>query len=706
MRSSTIFLFIFLFKTAIGYSQENAAPSIHLTYDFTSSDAILKMQKIKIIQSAPATYFEVNWFNNGYSGLQETPSLEFGKKKILISSLWDPNTLGGIRSKVEYHDSTTFISRFGGEGDGWKTINPYDWSINNWYNVVNRSWKSNGLLYVATFINDLTTNKWFHTATLSMPNQNSSYLYSQNDAFLENWDGTNKNYNGSFIRKAYFKDCWNLNINGNWEKNISTTFSANNSNADIKRNGIYHNSFNSFYDSTENAYCMQHGGNTLPSLAFNGTRTLNLPMQLNQGNLPILTKISITDFSAIYNNLNNNIEISWKIDNMKSPQLSTKIEVIESQTNTIAYQFTDTLPQRRNFKTSLALKKEKYYVKITIVDIFNHQITQMHNLVNCDNIVKKPTLSSNKITFCPGDSSVITITNINYNDKIKWYYNTKIDSTNFKIKVFFETGSVFVLRIDSLNCSSFSDTLSIVKNSLPAAPIVSNLSYCMGAIASTLSATAIVGATLNWYGTNATGGTASVSAPTPSTTTAGTFNYYVSQITTATGCESPRSSLVIRVFNTPIAPVLSRDVNNFLVSNANGITWFKDGSQLPDTSQKIKPSIAGLYTAKTTQNGCSSTLSAPYYYLVTDIINLSADEFIQLAPNPFTNKLNFDFVINGYQKLNIEVFDIATGFRKSSTHNLNSGIQLYLGQLSAGTYILRVSSNDGKINYQFKMIKL
>ena len=146
--------------------------------------------------------------------------------------------------------------------------------------------------------------------------------------------------------------------------------------------------------------------------------------------------------------------------------------------------------------------------------------------------------------------------------------------------------------------------------------------------------------------------------------------------------------------------------NNFLVSNSNGITWYKDGAQMPDTSQKLKPSVAGLYTAKTTQNGCSSALSAPYYYLVTDIINLSADEFIQLAPNPFINKLNFNFVIKGYQKLNIDVFDIATGIRKGSMQNLTPGMPISLGQLSAGTYYIRVSSNDGKINHQFKMVKL
>jgi hypothetical protein len=31
---------------------------------------------------------------------------------------------------------------------------------------------------------------------------------------------------------------------------------------------------------------------------------------------------------------------------------------------------------------------------------------------------------------------------------------------------------------------------------------------------------------------------------------------------------------------------------------------------------------------------------------------------------------------------------------------------IYLGQLSAGTFLIKVSSNDNKIAYQFKMVKL
>ena len=62
--------------------------------------------------------------------------------------------------------------------------------------------------------------------------------------------------------------------------------------------------------------------------------------------------------------------------------------------------------------------------------------------------------------------------------------------------------------------------------------------------------------------------------------------------------------------------------------------------------------------------------------------------------------------MKGYQRLNIEVFDVATGTKVASQPNLTAGIKITLGQLSAGTYMIRVTSNDNKISYQFKMVKL
>ena len=171
--------------------------------------------------------------------------------------------------------------------------------------------------------------------------------------------------------------------------------------------------------------------------------------------------------------------------------------------------------------------------------------------------------------------------------------------------------------------------------------------------------------------------------------------------------ESTEYKIIYTIIPKPTIPIISRDTSNSLVSNASiGNVWYKDGTLLTDTAQKIKPTTPGSYAVKTIQNGCLSSLSTPYYYLVTDIINLSKDEFIKLAPNPFINQLNFDFVVKGYQRLNLEVFDIASGTKVASQPNLTAGTKITLGQLSAGTYVIKVTSTDNKISYQFKMLKM
>ncbi len=56
-------------------------------------------------------------------------------------------------------------------------------------------------------------------------------------------------------------------------------------------------------------------------------------------------------------------------------------------------------------------------------------------------------------------------------------------------------------------------------------------------------------------------------------------------------------------------------------------------------------------------------------------------------------------------KFKYAIIENATG-NDSYAISLDAGTPIVLGQLSSGTYIVRVSSTDGKIMYQFKMIKL
>jgi hypothetical protein len=176
---------------------------------------------------------------------------------------------------------------------------------------------------------------------------------------------------------------------------------------------------------------------------------------------------------------------------------------------------------------------------------------------------------------------------------------------------------------------------------------------------------------------------------------------------TSTGCESARSKLTFTVNAIPAIPSIKRDTANYLVSSSlNGNVWFKDGVLLIDSNSRFKPSVSGSYTLKLTQNGCTSSMSAPYYFIVTNVINLSSSEFIKLAPNPIKNHIYIDFVVRGYQRLNVDFYELSTGLLKYSNKGVFAGSQLFIGQLSPGTYVVNVRSEDGKVAHKLKVVKL
>jgi hypothetical protein len=156
----------------------------------------------------------------------------------------------------------------------------------------------------------------------------------------------------------------------------------------------------------------------------------------------------------------------------------------------------------------------------------------------------------------------------------------------------------------------------------------------------------------------------------------------------------------------PTIPTISRDADNNLVSSAtSGNVWFKDGVATSEKDQKYKPTSPGNYNVKVTQDGCIAS-SANYYYLITDIFNISATEYIKLAPNPFVNQVNLDFLLNGYGKLNVEVVSITTGNILVSLKGLTTGTPISLANLSSGVYLVKLSSPDYKFIHQFKMVKM
>ncbi|HEY0108833.1 MAG TPA: immunoglobulin domain-containing protein, partial [Fibrella sp.] len=162
------------------------------------------------------------------------------------------------------------------------------------------------------------------------------------------------------------------------------------------------------------------------------------------------------------------------------------------------------------------------------------------------------------------------------------------------------------------------DSIRVIIQKTPDKPVTAPIEYCQNTTAVALTATATGTNTLKWY-TVETGGTALASAPTPSTATAGTTTYYVSQATAGTpSCESARASLVVTITAPPAAPTtapISYCQNATAValtatgSGTNTIQWYTGSTGGTGSTTAPTPSTAAAGT--TTYYVTQSTTGTP-----------------------------------------------------------------------------------------------
>ncbi|MBU3659431.1 MAG: T9SS type A sorting domain-containing protein [Flavobacteriales bacterium] len=137
-----------------------------------------------------------------------------------------------------------------------------------------------------------------------------------------------------------------------------------------------------------------------------------------------------------------------------------------------------------------------------------------------------------------------------------------------------------------------------------------SFTYCQGETnVSPLTATTLVGNSLRWYN-QATGGTFSTTAPSPSTASAGNFTYYVSQVN-ANGDESKRVAISVTINALPSIPTIT----------ASGNTSFCTGGSVVLTSSA---SAGNVWSTSATTTSITVTSSGSYTVTVTDANQCSA----------------------------------------------------------------------------------
>lgn len=145
--------------------------------------------------------------------------------------------------------------------------------------------------------------------------------------------------------------------------------------------------------------------------------------------------------------------------------------------------------------------------------------------------------------------------------------------------------------------------------------VVPNVSYCQGATAAPLTATAEPGAVLYWY-TAATGGTPTTTAPVPSTAVPGNTTWFVSAF--KEGCESNRVPITVAILPTPSGPAVTspviycqNDPATPLTATGPNIKWYTSatggtGSSTAPTPNTAVPGNTTYYVTQTGSIGCES----------------------------------------------------------------------------------------------------
>ncbi|WP_344821939.1 GEVED domain-containing protein [Rurimicrobium arvi] len=233
--------------------------------------------------------------------------------------------------------------------------------------------------------------------------------------------------------------------------------------------------------------------------------------------------------------------------------------------------------------------------------------------------------AASPVTYCKGDvATALTATGASGTDTLYWY-TVATGGTGSLTAPIPSTATAgltgyWVSSRNTLNCESSRVRVNVQVNDLPLAPVVSPVVYCQGAAAVPLTATASsAGDTLYWY-TVATGGTASLSAPTPTTSATGVTTYYVSE-RNSNKCESPRAMITVTVNPTPAAPSVTSPLNlcigsaaTALTASGTGLLWYVAAIGGTGSATAPVPSTAALgtttyYVSQTNSFNCESARS-------------------------------------------------------------------------------------------------
>ncbi len=293
--------------------------------------------------------------------------------------------------------------------------------------------------------------------------------------------------------------------------------------------------------------------------------------------------------------------------------------------------------------------------------------------------------SANLISYCENAIATPLTASADTNHTLNWYTvasgGTPSSTSPTPVTTSSGITKFYVSQTNTLTgCEGPRTEITVTVNTLPTTPNTTPISYCLNDTAVPLTATADANHTLNWY-TVASGGTSSTTSPIPTTTSSGITKYYVSQTNRLTGCEGPRTEIVVTVKALPTVhdititqcdTDLTSDgktsfnltVNNRLISSNYANETFKyyvslNGAINDIASdlitnelafQNTSPTSMDIWTRVSNSNGCHNvskiTLIVPTtnFYPSTNLTYTVCDDFLDINGNNTTNNSDTDGV--------------------------------------------------------------
>ena len=171
------------------------------------------------------------------------------------------------------------------------------------------------------------------------------------------------------------------------------------------------------------------------------------------------------------------------------------------------------------------------------------------------------------------------------------------------------------------------------------------------------------------------------------------------------GCSAKSETVTISKYSSPLKPTVSQVGNDLKSSAQNGNQWYKDGIAINGAVlQTFTPGESGNYSVQVTQNGCKSSMSETFSFLVTSVVSIDNTHFIKISPNPVQSAMNLEFHLNGIYLLNIDLLDV-NGRIMNRWKNQKTGTVLYVTGCPSAVYLAKIFSSNGKVNATLKLIK-